>query len=97
MYEFGDIPRMVQNIKPERDCISSVVFSNPEGIWWMPGKYYPNSDGEYIHPIKRLISEIAGSRPGKVYIIDRICYTCEFILRTFPQFADIIVRTYDAE
>lgn len=97
MYEFGDIPSMVQNIKPERDCISSVVFSSPDGIWWMPGKYYPDPEGHYIHPIKRLISKVAGLHPGEVYIIDHICYTCELILRTFPQFADIIVRNYNAE
>lgn len=97
MYEFGDIPRMVQSIKPERGCMSSVVFSSPDGIWWVPGKYYPETHGAYIHPVMCLLNEVGGSRPGNVYVIDHICTTCEAILKTFPQFAKTIVRSYNAE
>lgn len=95
MYEFGDIPRMVQNIKPERGCMSSVVFSNPDGVWWVPGKYYPEPGGAYIHPVMRLLNEIGGSRPGIAYVIDHVCITCEAILKTFPQFDNVIVRSYN--
>lgn len=95
MYEFGDIPRMVQNIKPERGCMSSVVFSSPDGIWWVPGKYYPEPGGTYIHPVMRLLNEIGGSRPGIAYIINHVCITCEAILKTFPQFDNVIVRSYN--
>lgn len=95
MYEFGDIPRMVQNIKPERGCMSSVVFSNPDGVWCVPGKYYTKPHGAYIHPVMRLLNEIGGSRPGIAYVIDHICITCEAILKTFPQFDDVIVRSYN--
>lgn len=97
MYEFGDLPRMIQSIKPERGCMSSVVFSSPDGIWWVPGKYYPNPGGAYIHPIMRLLNEIGGSRPGIAYVIDHVCITCEAILKTFPQFDRVIVRGYGAE
>lgn len=95
MYELGDIPRMVQNIKPERGCMSSVVFSSPDGIWWVPGKYYPKTGGAYIHPIMRLLNEIGGSRPGIAYVIDHVCITCEAILKTFPQFDNVVVRSYN--
>lgn len=97
MYEFGDIPRMVQSIKTERGCMSSVVFSSPDGIWWVPGKYSPKPYGAYIHPVMCLLNEVGGSRPGSVYVIDHICPTCEAILESFPQFANIVVRTYNAE
>ena len=60
MYEFCDVPRMIQSIKPERGCMSSVVFSSPDGIWWVPGKYYPKPGGAYIHPVMRLLNEIGG-------------------------------------
>lgn len=95
MYELGDIPRMVQNIKPERGCMSSVVFSSPDGIWWVPGKYYPEPGGAYIHPVMRLLNEVGGSRPGIAYIINHVCITCEAILKTFPQFDNVIVRSYN--
>lgn len=94
MYEFGDLARMIQNIKPEQDCISSVVFSSPDGIWWVPGKYYPEPGGSYIHPVMRLLNEVGGSRPGIAYIINHVCVTCEAILKTFPQFDRVIVRSY---
>lgn len=97
MYEFKDIPRMIQSIKPERGCMSSVVFSSPDGIWWVPGKYYPEPGGSYIHPVMRLLNEVGGSRPGIAYIINHVCVTCEAILKTFPQFSRVIVRSYDAE
>ena len=97
MYEFGDIQRMVQNIKPERGCMSSVVFSNPDGVWCVPGKYYPEPHGAYIHPVMRLLNEIGGSRPGIAYVIDNVCITCEAILKTFPQFDKVIVRSYNAQ
>lgn len=95
MYEFGDSQRMVQNIKPERGCMSSVVFSSPDGIWWVPGKYYPEPGGVYIHPVMRLLNEIGGSRPGIAYVIDHVCITCDAILKTFPQFDRVIVRSYN--
>lgn len=95
MYEFGDLPRMIQSIKPERGCMSSVVFSSPDGIWWVPGKYYPEPGGAYIHPVMRLLNEIGGSRPGIAYIINHVCITCEAILKTFPQFDRVIVRSYN--
>lgn len=95
MYEFGDLPRMVQSIKPERGCMSSVVFSSPDGIWWVPGKYYPEPGGAYIHPVMRLLNEVGGSRPGIAYIINHVCITCEAILKTFPQFDRVIVRSYN--
>ena len=97
MYEFGDLPRMIQSIKPERGCMSSVVFSSPDGIWWVPGKYYPEPGGAYIHPVMRLLNEVGGSRPGIAYIINHVCVTCEAILKTFPQFDRVIVRSFDAE
>lgn len=97
MYEFGDIPRMIQSIKPERGCMSSVVFSSPDGIWWVPGKYYPEPGGAYIHPVMRLLNEVGGSRPGIAYIINHVCVTCEAILKTFPQFDRVIIRSYDAK
>lgn len=97
MYEFGDLPRMIQSIKPERGCMSSVVFSSPDGIWWVPGKYYPEPGGAYIHPVMRLLNEVGGSRPGIAYIINHVCITCEAILKTFQQFDRVIVRNYDAE
>lgn len=97
MYEFGDLPRMVQSIKPERGCMSSVVFSSPDGIWWVPGKYYPEPGGAYIHPVMRLLNEVGGSRPGIAYITNHVCITCEAILKTFTQFDRVIVRNYDAE
>lgn len=97
MYEFGDLPRMIQNIKPERGCMSSVVFSSPDGIWWVPGEYYPEPGGAYIHPVMKLLNEVGGSRPGIAYIINYVCLTCEAILKTFPQFDRVIVRSYDAE
>lgn len=97
MYEFGELPRMIQSIKPERGCMSSVVFSSPDGIWWVPGKYYPEPGGAYIHPVMRLLNEVGGSRPGIAYIINHVCITCEAILKTFPQFDRVIVRTYDVE
>lgn len=97
MYELGDVPRMIQSIKPERGCMSSVVFSSPDGIWWVRGKYYPEPGGAYIHPVMRLLNEIGGSRPGIAYIINHVCITCEAILKTFPQFDRVIVRSYDAE
>lgn len=95
MYEFGDLPRMIQSIKPERGCMSSVVFSSPDGIWWVPGKYYPEPGGAYIHPVMRLLNEVGGSRPGIAYIINHVCVTCEAILKTFPQFDRVIVRSYN--
>lgn len=97
MYEFGDLPRMIQSIKPERSCMSSVVFSSPDGIWWVPGKYYPEPGGAYIHPVMRLLNEVGGSRPGTAYIINHVCVTCEAILKTFPQFDRVIVRAYNAK
>jgi len=97
MYEFSDIPRMVQSIKPERGCMSSVVFSSPDGIWWVQGKYYPKPGGAYIHPVMRLLNEVGGSRPGIAYTINHVCITCETILKTFPQFDRVIVRTYNAK
>lgn len=95
MYEFGDIPKMIQSIKPERGCMSSVVFSSPDGVWWTSGKYYPDPGGTYIHPVMRLLNEIGGSRPGIVYVICHVCPTCEAILRTYPQFDQVIVRSYN--
>lgn len=95
MYAFGDLPRMIQSIKPERGCMSSVVFSSPDGIWWVPGKYYPEPGGAYIHPVMRLLNEVGGSRPGIAYIINHVCITCEAILKTFPQFDRVIVRSYN--
>ena len=97
MYEFEDIPQMIKSIKPERGCMSSVVFSSPDGIWCVPGKYYPKPGGAYIHPVMRLLNEVGGSRPGIAYIINHVCTTCEAILKTFPQFDRVIVRSYDAE
>lgn len=95
MYEFGDVPRMIQSIKPERGCMSSVVYYSPDGLWWVSGKYYPEPDGEYIHPVMRLLNEVGGSRPGITYVIDHICPTCEAILKIFPQFDKVIVRSYN--
>lgn len=60
MYEFSDVPRMVQSIKPERGCMSSVVFSSPDGVWLVAGKYYSEPGGEYIHPVMRLLNEVGG-------------------------------------
>lgn len=97
MYELGDVPRMIQSIKPERGCISSVVFSSPDGIWWVPGKYYPEPGRSYIHPVMRLLNEVGGSRPGIAYVINYVCHTCEAILKTFPQFDRVIVRSYNDE
>lgn len=94
MYEFGDLPRMIQSIKPERGCMSSVVYYSPDGLWWVSGKYYPEPGGAYIHPVMRLLNEIGGSRPGIAYVINHVCVTCEAILKTFPQFDRVIVRTY---
>lgn len=95
MYEFSDIPQMIQSIKPERGCMSSGGFSSPDGVWWVSGKYYPKPGGAYIHPVMRLLNEVGGSRPGIAYIIDHICPTCEAILKTFPQFDKVSVRSYD--
>lgn len=94
MYEFSDIPKMIQSIKPERDCMSSVVYYSPDGVWWVDGKYHPEPGGAYIHPVMRLLNEIGGSRQGIVYIINHICPTCEAILKIFPQFDKVIVRSY---
>lgn len=94
MYEFSDVPRMIQSIKPERGCISSVVYYSPDGVWWVAGKYYPKPGGEYIHPVMRLLNEIGGSRPGTAYVIDTLCPTCEAVLSIFPQFDKVIVRSY---
>lgn len=95
MYEFGDVPQMIQSIRPERGCMSSVVYYSPDGLWWVSGKYYPEPGGAYIHPVMRLLNEIGGSRPGIAYVIDHICLTCEAILKTFPQFDRVIVRSYN--
>lgn len=95
MFDLGVLPRMIQSIKPERNCMSSVVFASPDGVWWVDGKYYPESGGTYIHPIMRLLNEIVGSHPGTVYVIDHICPTCEVVLETFPQFDQVIVRGYN--
>lgn len=94
MYEFSDIPKMIQSIKPERGCMSSVAYSSPDGVWWVAGKYHQEPGGAYIHPVMRLLSEIGGSRPGIAYVIDHICPTCEAILEIFPQFDKVIVRSY---
>lgn len=97
MHKFCDLPSMIRNIKPESGCLSSVVFSSPDGLWCMPGKYYPDTEGSYIHPIMRLLNEIGGSRPGIVYVTYHLCPTCTAIVRTFPQFDQVIVRSYNAE
>lgn len=95
MYEFSDVPRMIQSIKPERDCMLSVVYHSPDGVWWVPGKYYQEPGGVYIHPVMRLLNDTGGSRPGIAYVTDHICPTCEAILKTFPQFDQVIVRSYN--
>lgn len=97
MYEFEDIPRMVQSIRPERGCMSSAVFYSPDGVWWVTGKYYPEPGGAYIHPVMRLLNDIGGSRPGIAYVTSYVCPTCEAILKTFPQFDRVIVRSYNAK
>lgn len=93
MGEFDDLPGMIQNIKPERGCMSSVVFSSPDGIWCVPGKYCPKPGGAYIHPVMKLLNEVGGSRPGIAYVTNYICPTCEAILSIFPQFDRVIVRS----
>lgn len=95
MYEFSDLPRMIQSIKPERGCMSSVVYCSPDGLWCVSGKYYPEPGGAYIHPVMRLLNEVGGSRPGIAYVINYICPTCEAILKIFPQFDQVIVRSYN--
>lgn len=93
MYELGDIHSMIQSIKPERGCMSSVVYSSPDGLWWVSGKYYPEPGGAYVHPVMCMLNDTGGSRPGIVYVINTLCPTCEAILKTFPQFDHIIVRS----
>lgn len=95
VYEFGDLARMIQNIKPEQDCISSVVFSSPSGIWWVEGKHFFDTHKASIHPIMRLLNVAGWARPGNVYIIDHICPACEDILEMFPLFDNVIVRSYN--
>lgn len=95
MHEFSYLSNMIQSIKPERGCISSVVFYSPDGIWWVKGKYFSDTNKEYIHPIMRLLNVAGWARPGNVYIIDHICPTCEAILEIFPQFDQVIVRSYN--
>lgn len=97
MISFKDKQKHIDKIKPERGCLSSVVFDSPDGLWSMPGKYYPEPGGAHIHPIMRLLNAIGGSRPGIAYVIDTLCPTCEAILKIFPQFDKVIVRSYDAE
>ena len=94
LISFKDKQKHIDEIKPERGCLSAVVFDSPDGMWSMPGKYYPDPGGAYIHPIMRLLNVIGGSRPGIVYAIDNLCPNCWAILRTFPQFDKVIVRSY---
>ena len=79
-----DKQKYIDDIKPERGCLSSVVVDSPDG-------------GSYIHPIMRLLNVIGGSRPGTVYVTYHTCPTCVAILRTYPQFEKVIVRSYYAE
>ena len=97
MISFKDKQKHIDRIKTERGCLSSVVFDSPDGLWWVPGKYYPEPGGAYIHPVMRLLNEVGGSRPGIAYIINHVCVTCEAILKTFPQFDRVIVRAYNAK
>lgn len=92
-----DKQKYIDDIKPERGCLSSVVFDSPDGLWSMAGRYYPDPGGAYIHPIMRLLNVIGGSRPGTVYVTYHTCPTCVAILRTFPQFDRVIVRAYNAK
>lgn len=92
-----DKQKYIDDIKPERGCLSSVVFDSPDGLWSMSGRYYPDPGGSYIHPIMRLLNVIGGSRPGTVYVTYHTCPTCVAILRTYPQFEKVIVRSYYAE
>lgn len=94
MQEFGDMTKMIQSIKPEQTCISSVVFSSPDGVWWVKGKHFFDTHKAYIHPVMRLLNYIGMSRPGTVYVIDTLCPTCDTILRAFPQFDKVIIRSY---
>lgn len=89
-----DKQKHIDGIKPERGCLSAVVFDSPDGLWSMSGRYYPDPGGAYIHPIMRLLNVIGGSRPGIVYVSCRTCPTCEAILKTFPQFDRVIVRSH---
>lgn len=95
LISFKDKQKHIDGIKPERGCLSSVVFDSPDGLWSMSGRYYPEPGGAYIHPVMRLLSETGGSRPGITYVIDHICPTCEAILKIFPQFDQVIVRSYN--
>lgn len=95
MISIADKQKYIDEIKPERGCLSSVVFDSPDGVWSVPGSYYPYTGGPYIHPIMRLLDEIGGSRPGTTYVLNHVCPTCEAILKTFPQFDKVIVRSYN--
>lgn len=95
MISYKDKQKHIDEIKPERGCLSSVVFEGPDGLWSMPGKYYPDPGGAYIHPIMRLLNVIGGSRPGTVYVSHYTCPTCVAILRIYPQFEKVIVRSYN--
>lgn len=91
MLSFKDKQKHIDGIKPERGCLSAVVFDSPDGLWSMPGSYYPDPGGTYIHPIMRLLNVIGGSRPGTVYVTYHTCPTCVAILRTYQQFEKVIV------
>lgn len=91
MISFKDKQKHIDGIKPERGCLSSVVFDSPDGLWSVSGRYYPDPGGVYIHPIMRLLNVIGGSRPGTVYVTHHTCPTCVAILRTYHQFEKAIV------
>lgn len=96
LISFKDKQKHIDGIKPESGCLSSVVFDSPDGLWWVSGKYFSDTSKAYIHPIMRLLNVAGGSRPGNVYVIDHVCPTCEAILEIFPQFDNVIVRSYNA-
>lgn len=91
LISFKDKQKHIDGIKPERGCLSAVVFDSPDGLWAMSGRYYPDPGGAYIHPIMRLLNVIGGSRPGTVYVTYHTCPTCVAILRTYQQFEKVIV------
>ena len=93
LISFKDKQKHIDGIKPERGCLSAVVFDSPDGLWSMSGRYYPDPGGVYIHPIMQLLNVIGGSRPGTVYVACHTCPTCVAILRTYQQFEKVIVRS----
>lgn len=91
LISFEDKQKRIDGIKPERGCLSSVVFDSPDGLWSMSGRYYPEPGGAYIHPIMRLLNDVGGSRPGTVYVTRHVCPTCVAILSTYQQFEKVVV------